>query len=220
MTTLILLNNLASLSNRMGERAEAERRYREVTTAMRRVLGNEHPSTLTAINNLGTLLSDQQRLDEAEPILREALAGRRRALTDDHPLTVQSIFGVSNVLTAQQRDAEAEPLLRELYERAARAQLEAKQAARFMAGWGPCLVRLGRYNEAEAPLFEAYLRLQETDQRVTKEMARVIGGLASVCEKTGRAEEADRWRGELEALLASTRAAAATTNPAPASSPR
>ena len=209
--TLIMINNLASVSNRMGDRAEAERRYREVTDAMRRTLGPGHPGTLTSLNNLGTLLSDQRRLDEAEPILREALAGRRRALTDDHPLTVQSIYALTNVLHAQQRDAEAEPLLAELYDRAARAQLPSNQAARFMAGWGPCLVRLGRYGDAEAPLREAHRRLLETDQRVTKEMARVLGGLASVCERTGRAEEEGRWRAELEALLATTRAAAAAT---------
>jgi non-specific serine/threonine protein kinase/serine/threonine-protein kinase len=218
MHTLIMINNLASVSNKLGDRAEAERRYREVIEAMRRTLGPEHPSTLTSLNNLGTLLSDQRRSDEAEPILRETLAGRRRALTDDHPQTVQSLYALTNILYAQQRDGEGEPLLAELYERASRAQLPANQVARFMAGWGPCLVRVGRYQDAEAPLREAYRRLIETDQRVTKEMSRVLGGLASVCENTGRPDEAGQWRAELEALLASTRATA--TNSAPTSLPR
>jgi tetratricopeptide (TPR) repeat protein len=192
---------------KMGRTSEAERHYREVLDSLRRTLGPEHPSTITAVNNLGTLLSDHRRPDEAEPLLRQALEGRRRALTDDHPLTVQSIFALANLLNAQRRHAEAEPLYAELYRRSATAQLAPQQAARFMSFWGVCLVQLERYAEAEQPLREAHRRLSETGQSMTREMSRVLEALAGVCARTGRTDEAERWRAEQEALLATTRAA-------------
>jgi tetratricopeptide (TPR) repeat protein len=206
-TTLILLNNLGSLLKRMRDLPEAERCYREVVDSMRRLLGNEHPSTLTAINNLGTLLMDQRKLDAAEPMMREAWEGRRRALSDTHPETVQTLYGLANIISARGRKAEAEPLYAQLYQRCQNSELPPRQAATFMAEWGPALVTLERYADAEAPLRDALRRLTETGQQVSPQMARVLAGLAEVCEHTGRPDEAAEWRGRRDALLASTRPA-------------
>ena len=86
-----------------------------------------------------------------------------------------------------------------------------------MAWHGPCLVRLGRFQEAEAPLREAYTRLRDTDQASSGPMRQVLGALATVCEKSNRADEAEKWRAELRAMPA----AQPTTNPStrPGSSP-
>jgi hypothetical protein len=105
------------------------------------------------------------------------------------------------------RDADAEPLLGELYRRSPTAQLPPKSAAVFMAWHGPCLVRLGRFAEAEAPLREAYKRLRETGQVNTGPMRQVLDGLATVCEKSDRAEEAVKWRAELRAIMPTTQSA-------------
>jgi hypothetical protein len=85
------------------------------------------------------------------------------------------------------------------------------QAAAFMGEWGVCLVRLGRYPEAEAPLLEAHRRLTETSQQTTTIMSRVLGSLQVVCEQTDRPDEAARWRGQRETLIATTRATSRPT---------
>ena len=67
-----------------GRLAEAEPYYRKALEVSRRVLGDEHPSTLSSINNMGGLLQAQGRLAEAEPSGgRSCLWNRRRwRLTD------------------------------------------------------------------------------------------------------------------------------------------
>ena len=85
--------------------------------ACRRVLGDDHPSTLTAISNMGVLLAARGKLAEAEPYFRESLASHRRVLGDDHPDTLGAIDSMSGMLLQQGKLAEAEPYSREVLER-------------------------------------------------------------------------------------------------------
>jgi hypothetical protein len=73
------------------------------------------------------------------------------------------------------------------------------QVAVATAWYGPCLAKLGKHKEAEAPLRDAYQRLGETNQRGGTPMHFVLGALADVCEQTGRADEAAKYRAELRA---------------------
>jgi hypothetical protein len=90
------------------------------------------------------------------------------------------------------------------------------QAALFMSGWGPCLVKLRRYEQAEPPLREAHRRLSALAPAQASQSAGrlrvVIKALADVCDRTSRPDEADKWRAELASLppAPSTRSA---TNP-------
>ena len=68
-----------------------------------------------------------------------------------------------------------------------------------MSNLGLCLVRLVRYEEAEAPLLEAYRRLRETNQLATDTGRHVTEALAEVCDHTGRSADAARWRSQLQA---------------------
>jgi hypothetical protein len=87
----------------------------------------------------------------------------------------------------------------------------------MVASHGPCLVRLSRYAEAEPTLRDAHRRLRETNQGKSGQMLQVIGALATVCEQTGRPDEATEWRRAYEELrqqrAASTRPGAPTTGP-------
>jgi hypothetical protein len=71
----VSINNLASLLQDQGKLAEAEPLLRVCLAVRRRVLGEDHPSTLMSIDNLASLLQDQGKLAEAEPLLRDCLAG-------------------------------------------------------------------------------------------------------------------------------------------------
>lgn len=83
----------------------------------RRVLGEEHVSTLVSINSMGLLLRYQGRTSEAEPFYREALEKRRRVLGEEHPDTLISINNMGALLQAQGRLDEAEPYYREALEK-------------------------------------------------------------------------------------------------------
>ncbi|RAO31166.1 hypothetical protein ONO23_03992 [Micromonospora noduli] len=57
----------------MGELAEARRLHDQELEACRRVLGEEHPSTLTAMNNLANALNDMGELAEARRLREQVL---------------------------------------------------------------------------------------------------------------------------------------------------
>ncbi len=75
-----LTSDLASSLSGQGKYAEAERIEREVLGVLRRVLGEERPSTLSSANNLASSLSDPGRYMEAERIEREVLGVLMRVL--------------------------------------------------------------------------------------------------------------------------------------------
>ena len=65
-----------------------------------------------------------------------------------------------------------------------------------MACWGPMLVDLKRYSEAEAPLLEARQRLIEAKQEKGPVMAGVLDALVELYDKTGQPEKGLPYREE------------------------
>ena len=107
------MTNLAILLHGQGKLDGAEPLFLGALAVRRRVLGNEHSSTLNSINNLANLLSDQGKLGEAEPLYLEALAACRRTLGNEHPVTLASIVNLACLLGTQGKLVEAERLFRE-----------------------------------------------------------------------------------------------------------
>jgi serine/threonine protein kinase len=198
--TIATINNYATLLRSLGRIADAEPYAREAMERSQRVLGNDHPSTLTALNNYGVTLAFLNRRAEAVPIYQRVMEGRRRLLGPDHPETLRAIFNCGSNLAVLGRYAEAEPLAAELYSSAPNAQVTPAIAAIFTSLYGPCLAKLERYDQAEAPLREAYRRMRDTGQAKDSRMRIVVSALADVCEHTNRAEEAARLRSELQTL--------------------
>jgi hypothetical protein len=84
------MNNLATVLEREGYYAEAERLHRQTLDIRRRVLGPEHPDTLASVHNLAIVLYDEGRYTEAERLDRETLDIRRGVLGPEHPDTLAS----------------------------------------------------------------------------------------------------------------------------------
>jgi tetratricopeptide (TPR) repeat protein len=195
--------------NRRGKVAEAESMLREVIQTQRRVLGETHEVTAASMSNLGGMLFEQKRFADAEPLFRQALESRRRQLGDGHPDTLGSLSNLGRTLRALDRPLEAEPIFAELYRLTPAAQLPARQAALFVSHWGPCLVQLGRYAEAEPPLRHAYDRLSAAQQEQGEHMRRVLTALAEVCDHTNRPDESASWGMKLQLLRAASQPASA-----------
>src|SRR5687768_5309450 len=195
-----------------GRFAEAEQLFREALDIFQITLpvSADVPNTM---HSLASVLQDQGRLAEAESLFREALnlARKTKAVQKEHELYGQSLDGLGALLRQRGKLAEAEPLLAELYQWAQRTQYSPAMAARYIARYGPCLVQLHRFQEAEQPLREAHRRLQQTAQPNDPLMREVVAALAEVCDYTNRPDEAAKWRAELALLRAATQP---TTAPA------
>jgi tetratricopeptide (TPR) repeat protein len=192
--TITAINSYARVQQLLGRLDEAEALLRESLEKSRRALDDDNPVTLTVMNNLAALLKGRGKVDEAIELYREALDRHRRGLGAEHPNTILSMNNLGQALSAKGRHAEAEPLFAEVFRCVPGLEMDPKTSAVVMSRWGPCLVELGRFGEAEAPLREAHRRLSASGQTQTGAMATVLEALAKVCEQTNRPDEAAEWR--------------------------
>src|SRR4029079_3455818 len=106
----------------------------------------------------------------------------------------------------------------EIYQRAINGadagRIPASQADPLIARYGLCLTQLAKYEQADAPLRNAYQRLRDSSPQSDPVLQSVIAALADVCRHTGRPDEATGWESELAQRRASTRASTgASTQP-------
>ena len=87
LETADLAGRVARYDHEKGAYGLAETLYRRECGITRRILGNEHPSTLTSMNNLALTLSDQGDFAGAQKIQEEVLEIRRRVLGSERPNT-------------------------------------------------------------------------------------------------------------------------------------
>jgi serine/threonine protein kinase/Tfp pilus assembly protein PilF len=203
--TLNAMGNLAIALGDLGRNAEAEQLARQTVQGYRSVLRPEHPLTLFAMDHLAHFLARQGKLEEAETQLRAVLQGLRREFGETHRDTLIATQNLGETIERQGRHADAELVYAPLYAAAPRSDAPPAQIARWMAPYGLCLMRLGRYADAELPLLEAHRRLEATRQADSPWTRRVIQGLIRIYEQTGRPDQATRWT----ALLAASDAATA-----------
>jgi tetratricopeptide (TPR) repeat protein len=97
-----------------GRHPEAEEHQRRVLQINKRVLGNDHPSTLKSLHNLAVILQLQGKYAAAETLYRESLEMKQRFLRDGHPLTVGTMFELVDILKLQGKTEEARPYVTEL----------------------------------------------------------------------------------------------------------
>jgi tetratricopeptide (TPR) repeat protein len=93
-----------------GRYNEAEAPFVEVMERHRKILGQEHPSTLASIANLATTYWNQGRWKEAEDLEVQVVEMRKRVLGAEHPETLASIANLATTYRNQGRWKEAEDL--------------------------------------------------------------------------------------------------------------
>ena len=89
-------------------RFEAERQALEV---QRRVLGEEHPSTLLSMGDLALLYRNWGRFDKTEPLLVKVLELNIRVLGEDHPETQHTMRWLAEMYSWQGRHDLAEQMI-------------------------------------------------------------------------------------------------------------
>jgi non-specific serine/threonine protein kinase/serine/threonine-protein kinase len=208
-TTRLALTNLARVRLVQHRLPDAESLCRENLGLCLTVLHPNHHETLRSMHNLGFILGQMGKYAEAESLLGQAAKQREVVRGPDHPDTLGSIGDLAGVLAVQGKLEQATPLYATLYHRCATAKLSPAEAAVLMSYYGPALVRMKQYAEADEPLREAARRLRDTGQASSPEMTAVVTALAEIFDHLGRPEEAKKWRAELSALKAATRASTA-----------
>jgi tetratricopeptide (TPR) repeat protein len=147
---------LSNVYHKIGIDAAALHLAQAALDTHRRVLGEEHPSTLTSINNMGGLLRAQGKHAKAELCYREAVEKRRRVLGEEHPDTLSSIDRLGTLLEVQAKYAESEPFLREALEKRRRVLgVEHLDTLTSITAMGALLLHQGKYTKAEPFLREA-----------------------------------------------------------------
>ena len=70
----------------------------------KRVLGEEHPSTLTSITNLTSTYRNQGRWKKAEELEVQVMETRKRVLGEEHPSTLTSVANLASTYRNQRRE--------------------------------------------------------------------------------------------------------------------
>jgi tetratricopeptide (TPR) repeat protein len=177
--TITSISNLGSVLQEQGKLEQAETLISETLRRRRTVLGDDHPDTLKSINKMAGLLQARGKLDEAVPLYEEATARRRKVLGADHPSTLQSIHNLGKALEARGDLKGALPLFDELARQTPTAQVPPTDAALFVAAYGVTLAKLGRVDEAAAPLADARARLMAAGLEKHERMRQVNEALAA-----------------------------------------
>jgi serine/threonine protein kinase/TolA-binding protein len=153
--TVTALNNLAVAIARQGRLDEACTLWREVLELRRRVLGDTHPNTFATKVCLMNVAAQQGRDEEAEALSAEVLHDIPGL---DGGECVETIFARTDIARrrlGQGREADAEALAREAFELGRdRMHLDPRMLAEQGELLGACLLRLERFEEAEARLKE------------------------------------------------------------------
>jgi len=212
----ISLNNSAYVLQDEGRLAEAEARFREAAAMLQKLGAGQKAALAKVLDNLAVLLRDANRLAEAEALARNALTNRKEVLGNDHPQVAGSLDTLAGVLQRQGHLTEAEA--------AARACLVIREK-RLPDHWrtfdargllGGILSQQQKYVEAEPLLLSGYEGLKARQERIPAHakvrLQQALERLAQLCQATGRAAEAARWKNLADS--------AATTNSLKAPSPQ
>ena len=93
-----------------GRYKEAEELFVQMMQTSKRVLGDEHPSTLSSTANLASTYWNQGHWAKAEELFVQVMQTRKRVLGDEHPDTLTSMANLASTYRNQGHWAKGEEL--------------------------------------------------------------------------------------------------------------
>ena len=156
--------------------------------------GEEHAAVATSLNSLARVLEKRGDLAGAEALHREALDMRRRLLGGTHRDTLTSLNNLASLLLEQGNLSEAEPMFKECADSALGSLPPGDwRAAAFQADYGYCMMKLGRFGEAESQLLEGYGKLEAALGDEAEKVREVRAHLFDLYTLMGKPGEAERY---------------------------
>jgi tetratricopeptide (TPR) repeat protein len=171
---------------------EAEKLEQLHVETKKRVLGQEHPSTLTSMAHLASTYTNQGRWKEAEELKVQVMTTKKRVLGQEHPSTLSSMGNLALTYVNQGRWKEAEELNVQVMETRKRVLgQEHPDTLNSMTNLASTYMNQGRWKEAE----ELGVQVMETRKRVLgrehPSTLNSMGNLASTYRNQGRWKEAE-----------------------------
>jgi tetratricopeptide (TPR) repeat protein len=167
---------------------EAERLQRDLIEGLRLKYGARHLRVANALARLGDIHWRRGRNDDAEAAHREALEQRREFVGERDQRTISSINNLAGISEARGDFETAEKLYRRAIEADQRVGVN---PAITRANHALALMRLKRYEEAEAGYAAAIEKLQQLLPSDHPTTAMILQNQARLFELTGRLPQAD-----------------------------
>jgi serine/threonine protein kinase len=209
--TLTTQNNLAAANQLAGRTALAIPVFEQVLALRKAKLGADHPDTLTTMNNLAVALQAVGKTARARPLFEEVLALRKEKLGVAHPDTIKSMNSLALTYISLKEWDKAAQLLRECLKLREKAGSDDWRRLVTMSQLGEALAGLGRPDEAEPLLIQAYeellARAPEAVGTRKKDQTAAGARIVRFYQATGKADKAGEWRARLK--LPAPRGAAA-----------
>jgi serine/threonine protein kinase/tetratricopeptide (TPR) repeat protein len=202
--TLMFMSNLAASYFEVGRYAEAIALDEEILPLRTAKLGPDHPDTITTQSGLARSYLAAKQPDKALPVLNDFLAAERKRLGSDSLRLGIVLVKVGLDLLKHNLHTEAEKVLRECL--AIREQKAPDDGATFhtRSVLGAALLGQKKYADAEPLLLQGYEGMKQRAASNPKEAkARLREGLERLVQlysDWGKADEAAKWRMQLEAL--------------------
>jgi serine/threonine protein kinase/Tfp pilus assembly protein PilF len=193
--TLVSMNNLALVYRKQNRLDEAESLYKRVIDLRRKRDGGATADLLSAINNLAMLYHARNELEKALPLHRETVDTGRELLGERHALT---LIYQANLALAYEKLGQYEEAL-PILERTAEGERALHPEGYWGLGatltsYGHCLTQLGRMDEAQVALLEAYSILESTLGSDHVRSLIAARRLAELYEAWNKPDEAQTWR--------------------------
>jgi tetratricopeptide (TPR) repeat protein len=181
-----------------GKNAEAEEIVRTILASRQRRLGPNHQTTLITCNMLSSVLRNQHKQAEAERYVRIAAEGFLETLGPDHHDTHGAFNSLAVVMMEQKRYDEAAQSLSDLLDQTSVSGRDSYNVAFVEFTLGQVLRELGRYEEAEEMLLQAYehviVNTTERPQQRAVSGPMFAGEIVKLYDVWEKPDEAAAWR--------------------------
>jgi tetratricopeptide (TPR) repeat protein len=192
--TLVTLTNLAKLHYLTRRFEDAVVLYAEAIERARRVLGDGHRGTIMAMDGLGQTYNQMGRYAEAEKLFSDGIR-RADGSPGMEPVSMMLHHNLAITYVRTDRAEAAEKC-------AAHAVAAARRAlprghwftGQFLLTHGDVLVKLGRFQDAEAALLEAQETLAKAQGSEHALTGDAVRSLTTLYEAWGKPDEASKWR--------------------------
>jgi len=189
-------NNLAMFLMNHKKPAQAVEILETILPVRIQRFGETHSKTLACRNNLAVAFRVQGKLQAAEAQFKKVVAGLPNPST---PSALGSRFNLCVVLEEENKLDEALALYEPLMADAKRRYSHHYLYATFHRGYGACLAKLGRFEEAKKSLDFALERLEKKFGPKHLRVRKTLETLVMLYERWGKPEQAERYRARLAA---------------------
>jgi serine/threonine protein kinase len=164
--TISNMGNLAMAYGDAGRLSEAISLQEETLRLQKSKLGPDHIDTLATLDNLAEEYLYAGRIAESLAAYEEALKRMKSKLEPGHFLTLDTMRGLARARMARHEYAAAEKVLGETLAAADKRRADNPlEGASVRAILGDCLVRQGKYHEAEAVMRNALAAREPMDAK-------------------------------------------------------